>query len=109
MSETSFYSLLTGKIHKKTKNSRWKFFPPGYLGSFYRNLADDVENFSGSDFYGKIASDANIPPEDVQEYILATSDCAKSMQTDINHYVTRNRFNNACFRQKLDLISKKIF
>ena len=90
-----FYSLLTGKLHKKTKNSRLKYFPAGYLGSFYRKLADNVENFSRSDFYGKIASDANIPPEDVQEYILATSDCVKSMQTDIYHYVTRDRFNNA--------------
>ena len=108
MSETGFYSLLTGKLHKKTKNSRLKYFRAGYLGSFYRNLVDNVKNFSRSD-YRQIASDANIPPEDVQEYILATSDCAKSMQTDINHYVTRNRFNNACFRQKLDLINNKIF
>ena len=42
-------------------------------------------------------------------YILATSDFAKGMQTDINHYMTRDRINNACFRQKLDPIDKKIF
>ena len=30
------------------------------------------------------------------------------MQTDINHYVTKDRINNASFRQKLDLISKNI-
>ena len=40
--------------------------------------------------------------------ILAISDFAKSMQTDINHYVTKNRINNARFRQKLDPISKNI-
>ena len=39
---------------------------------------------------------------------LATSDFAKDMQTDINHYVTRDRINNASFRQKLDPISKNI-
>ena len=50
MSEMSFYSLPTGKLHKKNKNSRLKNFPAGYVGSFYRNLADDVENFIGSDF-----------------------------------------------------------
>ena len=83
-----------------------KDFPAGYVGSFYRNLADNVDNFLGSDLYGKITSDANIPPEDVQKYILATSDFAKGMQTDINHFVTRDRINNASFRQKLDLISK---
>ena len=106
MSEMDFYSLPTGKLYKKTKKSRLKNFPAGYVGSFYRNLAENVDNFLGSDFFGKIASDANIPPEDVQKYILATSDFAKGMQTDINHFVTRDRINNASFRQKLDLISK---
>ena len=94
MPEMGIYSLPTGKLHKNTKD--------------IRNLADIVDNFLGSDFYGRIASDANIPPEDVQKYILATSDSAKGMQTDINHYVTRDRINNASFRQKLDPISKNI-
>ena len=44
----------------------------------------------------------------IQEYLLATSDFAKTMQTDINHYVTRDRINDASFRQKLDPISKNI-
>ena len=70
------------------------------MGSFYRNLADNVDNFLGSDLYGKITSDANIPPEDVQKYILATSDLTKGMRTDINHYVTRDK--------KFDPISKNI-
>ena len=32
----------------------------------------------------------------------------KGIQTDINHYVTKDRINNASFRQKLDPISKNI-
>ena len=39
---------------------------------------------------------------------MATSDFAKSIQTDINHYVTRDRINDASFRQRLDPISKNI-
>ena len=74
-----------------------KNFPAGYVGRFYRNLADNVDNFLGSDFYGKIAIDTNIPI-DVQKYILATSDFAKEMQTDINNYVTRDMINNTSFR-----------
>ena len=62
----------------------------------------------GSDFYRKIANDANILSEDVQKYILVTGDFAKGIQTDINHYVNRGRINNASFRQKLDPISKNI-
>ena len=108
MPETGFYSLPTGKLHKKPKQSRLKNFPAGYVGNFYRNLADNVDNFLGSDLYGRIANDVNIPSEDIQKYILATSDFAKGMQNDINHYVTRDRINNASFRQKLDPIGKNI-
>ena len=71
-------------------------------------MADNVNNFIGSDFYSRITADADIPREDVQKYILATSDFAKSIQTDINHHVTRDRINDASFRQKLDPISKNI-
>ena len=103
-----FYSLPTGKLHKKPRQERLKNFPTGYVGSFYRNLADNVDNFLGSDFYGWITNNANIPSEDIQKYILLTSDFAKGMQNDIDHYVTCDRINNVSFRQKLDPISKNI-
>ena len=104
MSENGFYLLPTNKLYKKEDTRQLKNFSTGYVGSFYRNLADNID--IGSDFYSGITADANIPREDVQKYILATSDFAKSIQTDINHYVTRDRINNASFRQKLDPISK---
>ena len=93
-----FYSLPTGKLHKKTKKSRLKNFPAGYVGSFHGSLANNFDNVLGSDFYGKIAGDGNIPSEDIQKYIFATSDFAKGMQTDINHYVKIDRINNTNFR-----------
>ena len=98
----------TNKLYKKENTKRLKNFPAGYVGSFYRNLADNVDNFTGSDFYSRITADADIPREDVQKYILPTSDFAKSIQTDINHYVTRDRINDESSRQKLDPISKNI-
>ena len=55
-----------------------------------------------------MSKDYDIPNEDLQKYILATSDFAKSIQTDIIDYVTRDRINDASFRQKWDRISKKI-
>lgn len=91
------------KLYKKEKTKRLKSFPAGYVSSFYRNLADSANNFVGSDFV-----DSDVPKEDVEKYILATYDFAKSIQTDINHYVTRDRINDASFRQKLDPISKNI-
>ena len=107
-SDEGFYSLRTGKLFKKRETSRLKNFPAGYAGSFYRSLADNVENLLSSAFYGRVTNDVDNLSEDVQRYILATTDFAKGMQTDINHYVTRDRINNASVKQKLDQISKNI-
>ena len=106
MSESGFCLLPTNKLYKKENTRQLENFPAGYVGSFYRNLADNIDK--GSDFFSRITADADIPREDVQKYILATSDFAKSIQTDINHYVTRDRINDASFRQRLDPISKNI-
>ena len=101
-----FFLLPTNKLYKKENTRRLKNFPAGYVGNFYRNLADNIN--TDSDFYSRIAADTDIPKEDVQKYLLATSDFSKSIQTDINHHVTRDRINDVSFRQKLDLISKNI-
>ena len=85
-----------------------KNFSAGYVGKFCRNLANNVDNFLGSEFYGRIANDAEIQSNDVQKYILTSSDFAKRMQTGINYYVAKDRINNAVFRQKLDPITKNI-
>ena len=69
-------------------------------------MADCVD--TNNDFFANISNDTNIPKEDVQKYLLATPDFANSIQTDIDHYVTRDRINDASFRQKLDPISKNI-
>ena len=92
MSENGFYLLPTNKLYKKEDTQQLKNFPAGYVGSFYRNLAENID--IGSDFYSRMTTDANIPREDVQKYILATSDFAKSIQTDINHCHARQ--NKRC-------------
>ena len=106
MSESGFYLLRTNKLYKKEDTKQLKNFPAGYVGSFYRNLADNIDN--SPDFFSRITEDVDIPREDVQKYILATSDFAKSIQTDISHYFTRDRISGASFRQRLDPISKNI-
>ena len=79
------------------------------MGKFYRDLANNVDSETASDFYSRIPNDVDVPSEDIQKYLLATSDFAKGMQTDINRYVKRDRLHNASFRQKLDPIVKNIF
>ena len=44
----------------------------------------------------------------MQKYILATSDFAKGMQTDINNYEKSDRINNTSFIQILDPIKENI-
>ena len=107
MSGTGFYLLPTNKLFKKEDTKRLKNFPAGYMGNFYRNLADKVDNVQ-SNFLSAISGDKDIPKDDIQKYLLATCDFAKSMQTDINHYGTKDRINDASFRQKLEPISKNI-
>ena len=106
MSDSVFFLLPTNKLYKKENTRKLKNFSAGYVGSFYRNLADSID--TSSNFYSRIADDANVPKEDVQKYLLVASDFPKSSQTDINHYVTRDGINDASFRQKLDPISKNI-
>ena len=74
MSESGFYLLPTNKSYKKNETRQLKNFPAGYVGNFYRNLADNIDDTS--DFFSRITADADIPREDVQKYILATSDFA---------------------------------
>ena len=62
----SFVSLPKGKLHEKTKTKKLKNVPIGYVEKFYRHLAQNIDNSVNRDFYGKIANDAEIPSEDVQ-------------------------------------------
>ena len=78
ISESFFFNLLpTNKLYKKNDTRQLKNFSAGYVGSFNRNLADNIDD--SSDFFFRITANADIPREDVQKYILATSDFAKSI------------------------------
>ena len=57
MSDSGFYLLPWNKLYKKENTRRLKSFPVGFAGNFYRNLADNIDNFTGSDFYSRIAAD----------------------------------------------------
>lgn len=46
----SFISLLKGKLYKKKRKKKLNKIPVGYVGKFYRNLADNVDTFLGSEF-----------------------------------------------------------
>ena len=49
MSDSRFFLLPTNKLCKKENIRKLKNFPAGYMGSFCRDLADDIN--TTSDFY----------------------------------------------------------
>ena len=100
----TFISLTTGKLHTKDEK-KIKTFLAGYVGRFYRDLENNDNSAVDSDFHGTITNNTDIPSEDVQKYLSIPSNFAKGMQDDINLYVTRDRLNNAGFRQKLQSIT----
>ena len=82
-----------------------KFLPTTKTGFSY--LGNPFDESFDWNFQHEIISDA--PSENVQNYLLATSNFGKSMQDDINMYVTRGRLNNAILGQKLNPTAKNIF
>ena len=110
--KNEFYFFTYRKIAQKTKSkkkNKLKKISAGYIEKLYKNLAQNVNSAVGHEFYGRVATDTTMSMEDIQKYLLATSDNGRGMQDDINLYVTRDRLNNASFRQKLDPIARNIF
>ena len=48
------------------------------MGNFYRNLNDKVDTVQ-SNILSAISADADIPKDDLEKYLLGTSDFAKSI------------------------------
>ena len=79
----SCYLLSTGRLHKKTRKSRLKHFPAGYVGNFYRNLADNVDNFLGSKeelqmislFIWKMSKNTSLPQ------VISLRECKQALAT----------------------------
>ena len=69
------------------------------MGKFYRNLAGDIDGAVGSNYYSRIANDVEIPSSDLQKYLLATSNFSNRIQNNSNHYVMRDKLNNASLTQ----------
>ena len=97
----------TGTLHEQKETKRLTKIPASYENRFYKTLDDPFDKSFDTLFQRN--SIKNAPSEDVKNYLLATSDYGKRMQKDINMYITRDKLNNASFRQKLDPIAQNIF
>ena len=102
-----FYSLPTGKLHKKRKTRKLNNLPMNFEGYFYKNKLDNIDGTFDSNFQRKMISSVR-NSNDVKNYLLPSSKLGQHMQEDINMYITRNRLNEGSFIRKLDPIFKNI-
>ena len=58
----------------------------------------------------QIAAEGQDPlTDDVQNFLLGTSEYVSDIQSDIDLFVTRGRFNEASIRHKVDPIEKSVW
>ena len=85
----AYYSLQTGRLHKKTETKKLAKIPASYESRFYKTLDDLFDKSFDTYFQRDIISKAS--GKDVKNYLLATSNFGKCMQDNINLHVTRGR------------------
>ena len=79
-----------------------------YSRLFYKDRANDVDADLPSIVANKILAEGQPFTDDIKNFLLGTGDYARSIQSDIDLYVTRGRHNQASFHLKLDPIEKSV-
>ena len=105
----SYYSLPRVKLHKKDEIKKLCYLTSNYSRLFYKDRANYVDVDLPSTIANKILAEGQPLTDDIKNFLLGTSDYARSIQSDIDLYVTRGRHNQASFRRKLDSIEKSIW
>ena len=75
----------------------------------YKDRANDVDVDLPSTVANKILAEGQPLTDDIKNFLLGTSNYARSIQSDIDLYVTRGRHNQVSFRRKLDPIEKSVW
>ena len=102
----AYYSLPTGKLHKKTETKKLNNLPSNVETDFYKSWLEYVDLSFDSNSQQKTVSEAK--NKDIKNYLLTTSEFGKHMQEDIDMYITRDRLNEAGFRRKLHPMTKNV-
>ena len=104
-----FYSLLRVKLNKKEEIKRLNNLTSNYFLLFYKDRAKDVDVDLPSVIADRIVADGQPLTDDIKNFLLGTSDYGKTIQSDINLYVTMGRHNEASFRCKIGPIEKSVW
>ena len=103
------YSLPCVKLHKKVVMKKWNNLTSNYSRLFKKDRANDVDIGLSSTVTNKILVEGQPLTDDIKNFLLGTSDYARSIQSDIDLYVTRGRHNQASFCRKLHPIEKNFW
>ena len=107
----SYYSLprvILNENNKETK--KLNNLSPNYSRLFYKQLAQNLNEDIPTLLTQKIVSEGPLPlTDDVRNFLLETSEYANDIQSDIDLFVTKGRFNEASVRHKLDPIVKSVW
>ena len=106
----SYYSLPCLTLNEKNKKTKkLNNLSSNYSRLFYKEPARDLDEDIPSLAAQNIVAEGELPfTEDVRNFLLGTSEYANDIQSDIDLFVTRGRFNEASVRHNLDPIAKSI-
>ena len=105
----SYYSLPRVKVHKKDEIKKMNNRTSNYSRPCYKDRVNDVDIDLPSTVANKILAEGQPLTDDIKNFLLGTSDYARSIQSDIDLYVTRGRHNQVSFRYKLNPIEKSVW
>ena len=105
----SYYSLPRVKFHKKDDMEKLKNLTSNYSRRFYKDRGNEVGIDLPSTVANKILPEGQPLTDDIKNFLSGTRDYARSIQSDIDLYVTRGRHNQTSFCRKLDPIEKSIW
>ena len=106
----SYYSLPRVVLNENKETKKLNNLSSNYQRLFYKQQTKDLDEDIPSLVVQKIVSEGALPlTEDVQNFLLGTSEYANDIQSDIDLFVSKGRFNNASIRHKLDPIVKSVW
>ena len=80
-----------------------------YSHLFYKDIANDVDVDLPLTVTKNFLAEGQPLTDDINNFLLGTSEYARDIQSDIDLYVTRGRHNQESFHRKLDPIEKSVW
>ena len=105
----SYYSLPRVILNENKETKKLNNLSSNYSCLFYKQQARDLDEDIHSLVAQQIVAEGGQPlTDDVQNFLLGTSEYANDIQSDIDLFVTRGRFNEASARHKLNPFVKSV-